>query len=448
MTIVDWKKDNWSTNTPTSGIDKNIPLGMYFYFVDESELDNIGGVIGNCNAITSCWFTPIFEQNDFDLARVPYDTERFGKAQGSLDDTPNVYRITSINSNVKELGRFKKYEVNRPERRYRDYRNESRLLNYPYAYSMISDNINLPLEVRYHEIFPYDYTKNEFEIACNGMVTDKGSYSIFVRGNKGDEEGNMEGLTSASPTEIPVASSAYAQWSSTQKATTNQNLMANIQSLSQANSFTQESIDLSRRQGGVNTLLGIGGNVAGAIGSGLSLNLGGVASNIVGGLQTGIQYGQQMQQLNLKSDHSHRAFSLGQQQAIGSKNAMIKDLNNTPRSMMSTGSDVLFSLKRSRAEIKLYRYKVTSVYAQRLGDYFAMFGYKQNKVMFPNLRSRRDYNYIQTMGANITSKPNRRRIPKDHLRRLSEIFDNGITIWHIDRNGGLFQDYSYDNTEI
>lgn len=447
MSIVNWSTDSWFTTMPVAGLDRNVPLGMYFYFVDESKLDDIGGVIGNCNAVTSCWFTPVIEEKDLDLAKVPYDTERFGKAQGSLDTTPDVYRITAFKEGVKDLGKFKKYNVERPERKWRDFRNESRLLNYPYSYAMISDNMNLPIEVRYHEIHPYDETKNEFTVACSGMITDKGTYKIFVVGNKGDGNGTMEALNSSSPTEIPVSSSAYAQWSSTQKASTNQSLMNNLQSLSQANAFSQEGISLERRQSGVNTVLGLAGNVASGLGSLASGNLGGVAGSVLGGLQTGIQYGQQQQQLNLKSDHSHRAFALGQQQAIGSKNAMIKDLNNTPRSMMSTGSDVLFSLKTSGGKIILYRYGMTPTYKKRLGDYFAMFGYKQNKVMEINLRSRRDYNYIQTMGANVVSKGSR-RIPKDHLRKLSEIFDNGVTIWHIDRNGNLFQDYSYDNVEM
>ncbi len=446
--MENWTSDNWNTNAYVSGINKIVPLGMYYYYVDEGDIENISGVIGNCNAINSCWFTPIFSFADFDLAQVPYDTQRFGKAIGSLDTTPNVKRITGVKSHIKDLGTFKKYNVNRPNHNLRDWRNESRLLNFPYSYCMISDNINMPLEVRYHEIFPYDVTDNTFKIACSSMLSDKGSYNIFVRGNKGDHLGTMESLMSSSPTEIPVSSSAYAQWSSTQKASTNQSLMNNLQSLSQANAFSQEGINLQRKQSGVNTMLGVTGNTLSGIGNLMTGNLGGALGNVFGGIQQGINYGQQMQQLNLKSDHSHRAYALGQSQAIGSKKAMIKDLNNTPRSMMSTGSDILFSLKNSGARIDLYRYTLTTQYKERLGDYFAMYGYKQARVMSVNLRSRRDYNYIQTIGANITNKYINRTIPKDHLRKLTEIFDNGVTIWHIDRNGGLFQNYKYDNVEV
>ena len=446
--MENWTSDNWNTSIYVAGINKITPLGMYYYYVDDAEIPNLGGVIGNCNAINSCWFTPVFDLGDFDIAQVPYDVDRFGKAVGSLDTTPNVKRITGVRTHIKELGTFRKYEVNRPTHNLRDWRNESRLLNFPYSYCMISDNINVPLEVRYHEIFPYEVTSNEFKVACSSMISDKGSYNIFVRGNKGDQLGTMESLMSSSPTEIPVASSAYAQWSSTQKASTNQSLMNNLQSLSQANAFAQEGINLQRTQTGINTAIGIGGNIVSGLGNLATGNIGGALGNVFGGVQQGIQYGQQMQHLNLKSDHSHRAYALGQSQAIGSKNAMLKDLNNTPRSMMSTGSDVLFSLKNSNARIDLYRYGLTTQYKERLGDYFAMYGYKQARVMPIDLRSRRDYNYIQTVGANIQSKYNDVTIPKDHLRKLTEIFDNGVTIWHIDRNGGLFQNYKYDNVEV
>lgn len=446
--MENWTSDNWNTSAYVAGINRITPLGMYYYYVDEAEIPNLGGVIGNCNAIVSCYFSPIFSSADFDLAQVPYDVDRFGKAVGSLDTTPTVKRITGIKSHIKELGTFKKYNVDRPTGNLRDYRNESRLLNYPYSYSMVSDNMNIPLEVRYHEIFPYNSDSNDFKIACSSMVTDKGSYNIFVRGFKGDQTGTMESLMSSSPTEIPIASSAYAQWSSTQKASTNQSLMNNIQSLSQANAFSQESIELQRRQTGVNTVIGALNGVVGTASNLMSGNVGGALGSVFGIGQQAINYGQQMQQMNLKSDHSHRAYALGQSQAIGSKNAMLKDLSNTPRSMMSTGSDVLFSLKNSGAKIILYRYTITNIYKQRLGDYFAMYGYKQNKMMTIDLRSRRDYNYIQTIGANIESKYSDVTIPKDHLRKLTEIFDNGVTIWHIDRNGGLFQNYKYDNKEV
>ena len=39
-------------------------------------------------------------------------------------------------------------------------------------------------------------------------------------------------------------------------------------------------------------------------------------------------------------------------------------------------------------------------------------------------------------------------IPRSHLEQLKEIFDNGVTVWHIDRNGVTVDDYSMDNYEV
>ena len=66
--------------------------------------------------------------------------------------------------------------------------------------------------------------------------------------------------------------------------------------------------------------------------------------------------------------------------------------------------------------------------------------------MTPNLRDRYYYNFIRTIGANVISKG--RTIPKAHLNKLKNIFDNGVTIWHMDRVGVQMFDYTYDNIEV
>ena len=73
-----------------------------------------------------------------------------------------------------------------------------------------------------------------------------------------------------------------------------------------------------------------------------------------------------------------------------------------------------------------------------------MFGYKQNKVSTPNIRSRYYFNYIKTVGCNL----NTNSIPRSHLEELKGIFDRGTTIWHVDREGVVVGDYSNDNYEV
>ena len=51
--------------------------------------------------------------------------------------------------------------------------------------------------------------------------------------------------------------------------------------------------------------------------------------------------------------------------------------------------------------------------------------YATNRNKTPNLRTRTHFNFIKTIGANITGG-----IPKDNLSILKQIFDSGITLWH------------------
>lgn len=74
-----------------------------------------------------------------------------------------------------------------------------------------------------------------------------------------------------------------------------------------------------------------------------------------------------------------------------------------------------------------------------------MYGYKQNKVLpiFNMTRSRYYFNYIKTIGCNITGD-----IPRKYLNKLKSIFDNGVTLWHADRDI-IIQEYNNgDNYEV
>ena len=81
---------------------------------------------------------------------------------------------------------------------------------------------------------------------------------------------------------------------------------------------------------------------------------------------------------------------------------------------------------------------------ERIGWFFHLYGYKQNRVLLPDVRNRYFYNYIKTENVNLSSSG----IPKEHLLKLRMIYDNGVTIWHADRSGVKLGDFSNDNYEI
>ena len=153
------------------------------------------------------------------------------------------------------------------------------------------------------------------------------------------------------------------------------------------------------------------------------------------GLVSGVIQNQTQQQLNNQSV----------QNAIASAMATSKDLKNTPNTMLSMGSDVYYGLDKGEKKVSLYRFGLTNDYYKRLGDYFAMYGYKQNKVMNINTRSRNYYNYIKTIGVNLKSKG----VPRNYLEEIKSIYNKGVTIWHVDReNFRSIGDYSKDNYEV
>jgi hypothetical protein len=83
---------------------------------------------------------------------------------------------------------------------------------------------------------------------------------------------------------------------------------------------------------------------------------------------------------------------------------------------------------------------IKAEYAKRIDDFFTMFGYKVNTLKVPNVHSRLNWNYIQTIDANLTGA-----IPADDMVKLKKIFNDGITFWH---NPDTFLDYSQPNPII
>ena len=81
---------------------------------------------------------------------------------------------------------------------------------------------------------------------------------------------------------------------------------------------------------------------------------------------------------------------------------------------------------------------VSAGWAEKVDNYFDMYGYRVNHRDVPNLRARQHFTYIKTVGANIYGN-----IPNDDLQKIVNIFDNGITLWSNHDNVG---DYSLSET--
>ena len=179
--------------------------------------------------------------------------------------------------------------------------------------------------------------------------------------------------------------------------------------------------------------LGIANSVVGGVASAFTGNVGGVIDSVFGGVGS-----------YMDKKHTNMQSQLTRESAISSALATANDMRSTPNTLLSQGSNIIYGLRNGGQELRLYRYGLTERYYEKIGDYFAQFGYKQNKMMKININSRYYYNYIKTIGINIKTN----KIPNNYLNILKGIFDNGTTIWHIDNEGVEIGDYSMDNREV
>ena len=89
---------------------------------------------------------------------------------------------------------------------------------------------------------------------------------------------------------------------------------------------------------------------------------------------------------------------------------------------------------------KYYFMSIKREYAEIIDNFFSMYGYKTNRLKLPNITGRANWNYVKTIGCNITGD-----IPQKDLQEIKNMFDNGVTLWH---NASTFLDYSQSNTIV
>lgn len=412
-----------------------IPYPLYLYYIDDSMFNTaMTSILGNCPSIQSVQYTPFLEPGFMTAWNIPYDVQRFGKPDSTrpmLDDAPPVFRIISYEGTIRQIGTFPTYDIKGLTLGgVRNWRNESRLYNYPYSFALLTDYLNPPMTVKYHLC---RRVSNQI-VKVKQTLSDRCSYGLYIEDYKNDSSGKMESLVSGDAHELPCTSSAYSQWFASNKNQTRFGVQQGVQE-----SFLQQ------RQGTQATQLQMFNNQVGGLMSAISgLAMGGLVGGALGGASGLVNVGLGNMQGNMQMNHLAQTGALQRQGIIGANMAMQKDLKSTPNTLVSMGSDVMYGLKNGEKRVDLIRYMITEEFARRIGDYFAMYGYKQNRLMGIDKRSRKYYNYIKTIGINFQTFG----IPKEHVETLKNIYNNGVTIWHVDREGVIVGDYSNDNVEV
>ena len=84
------------------------------------------------------------------------------------------------------------------------------------------------------------------------------------------------------------------------------------------------------------------------------------------------------------------------------------------------------------------RCSVSANYAAVIDNFFSKFGYATNRLKKPNRSSRPHWNYVKTRACTLTGS-----VPADDMRKLCQIYDNGVTFW---KNGSEVGNYALDNS--
>lgn len=415
-----------SGNDIESSIMGNIPVGLYYYCIPREKI-NSATYLGFVDTIQSLTYNPFIEVDDMStIVECSFDSDRYGSPKGGI---PKCYRLSGFDTIDKQL-----YELNT----FPDNDNglptfEPKLYTFPFRYFMITDYMNTPLVVK-PELCENKTLK--LRVKATNIATES-KYNLYVNGYKGDYNGNLNGIVNNSPLMLPVLSSAYSQFLATSSASFNQ---GNINAMLENDLTLKQGLatnSLNYRQNTTNNYMqGISSGL-GAIASLLSLNFGGVVNGAMGVVQSGINQHFSTLSNNLNNSQLKEQNKLSNFEVSSMANAKTTDLLNTPNSIKTSGNDTLFNLVNSNRKIDIIEFGLDFRYKHRIYDYFVKYGYKVNKWEKINVNSRRYFNFIKTNTCNIVGD----EIPHEYLEEIKDIFNRGVTIWHVD-NGANVGDYS------
>lgn len=415
-----------SGNDIESSIMGNIPVGLYYYCIPREKI-NSATYLGFVDTIQSLTYNPFIEVDDMStIVECSFDSDRYGSPKGGI---PKCYRMSGFDTIDKQL-----YELNT----FPDNDNglptfEPKLYTFPFRYFMITDYMNTPLVVK-PELCENKTLK--LRVKATNIATES-KYNLYVNGYKGDYNGNLNGIVNNSPLMLPVLSSAYSQFLATSSASFNQ---GNINAMLENDLTLKQGLatnSLNYRQNTTNNYMqGISSGL-GAIASLLSLNFGGVVNGAMGVVQSGINQHFNTLTNNLNNSQLKEQNKLSNFEVSSMANAKTTDLLNTPNSIKTSGNDTLFNLVNSNRKIDIIEFALDFRYKHRIYDYFVKYGYKVNKWEKINVNSRRYFNFIKTNTCNVVGD----EIPHEYLEEIKDIFNRGVTIWHVD-NGANVGDYS------
>lgn len=327
---------------------------------------------------------------------------------------------------------------------------ESKLLMYPYSYNLLTDLQGDEFIVKNE----YNQGKNiAVDIRCALGVSNNVAYTIqgYLNSNGiGNELYLRNGIINKNTNRLAIVDDYAAAYAQGNMNTIEQNINATKQQTSLNNRIAQNTAntntaitDTRNRANMLNAGIGaVGGTIEGAILGG-PLALAGAVQGLSNAAQTTVSNMAnsrvtELENQNMLNNTALRG-ELANQQAVAGAMAKVQDAKATADNVTLQGGDTYFNYGYENLGVKLISYQITQEYIDLLQDYFGKYGYKVHKVKIPNIHTRQNWNYIQTVGANIVGN-----VPQMFIDALEQLFNQGITIWHTTDVGN----YNLPNNEI
>lgn len=291
-----------------------------------------------------------------------------------------VHTLTTYGYNNSQNYNKPKYDGFRPV-------NESKLLMYPYALTVIDDFKGNRMEIKNEYI---EHANLQIQPQGSLGVSNKISYQpLFYNMSTEHRQAGLEwAMIDNSPNDVPIITdmlSAYLQGN-------------------------RNSLEVQKNSIAFNGAMGVVGSGLGVVSSVMSKDIGGGVNGLVGGV-------------------SGAGNSILQLQGMLAKS---KDIDNLPPNLTKQGSNTYFDFGNMFEGVFIIKKQIKKEYQAMLEDYFKMYGYKVNRIKVPNIRTRQNFNFIKTLDCTLKGS-----IPQDQLVSLQTIFDNGITLWHTDDIGNF-----------
>ena len=229
--------------------------------------------------------------------------------------------------------------------------------------------------------------------------------------------------------QLPVSSTAYSQFYATSMSSFNTNV---------SNSLIENDITLRQ-----NTNTATLNTKQSEFNAGLSAIASILSGNLTGAVSNGVSLIQQQEKLDNLLNNLNEQNKFKESEIISSKNAKINDLLNTPNSIKTAGNDSVFNMMTNNRKIDVIKYTITPQYKKRINNYFKRYGYAFNDYAIPNIHSRKNFNFLKCNVCYLISET----IPREHQEELKQIFESGITFWHLE-NGTTPLNYSVSNEPV